>query len=369
MNAHTPYYPKINYLDWIKRHAPIPSENLSWSLALSGMPDPNPDLFKELVRDLPVIGMNHSGWLPLKEIIAHRYNTQIENVLTIYGTSQANFISISAILNSEDAVLIETPVYEPLASISSSVTKNIHYLVRRFENQWKFDLDELKKKLHQIRPRVFILTNPHNPTGVYFTQNEMQEICRLTQKTNTLLFVDEVYRDAVPDIESKSAFELSDHVIVTTSLTKCYGLGALRAGWMVAPSQIIQSAEYVHDRLSARNPLIQEELTNRILRDNSVLYQCGKERWGRLNQNRAVLEKVIQKNQWETILPSTSLVVFCRIPYLPWNEIYQKTINAGVLLTAGEYFGDDYRFRIALTADPEKFAIDCNQIELALSAD
>lgn len=358
----------ILYLDWVKRKAPPPNEKLSWGLALSGLPDPNPDFFKEVTRDLPLFGTNHNFWLPLKEILAYRYHCDLENVLPTFGTSQANFIAISALIQSADPVLIEMPVYEPLVTIVKGISTNIHYLTRRPELNWNFDLDELKDVLWKMKPKLFILTNPHNPTGTYYLDKDFEQICELAQQTNTILLVDEVYRDAVKELQERSTFQLAKNVVITSSLTKCYGLSALRIGWMIAPKQLIQNAELFHDRIVARNPLILEELANRILRNQPLLDKCGKERWNRLEQNRIVLEEIVQKHSWEVVIPKISLVVFIKIRNLNWKQIDQKAQNAGVLLTYGGFFGDATRFRIALTAEPEEFQTLIKKLEMALTS-
>ncbi|MCX7836193.1 MAG: pyridoxal phosphate-dependent aminotransferase [bacterium] len=357
----------IVYLDWVKRKAPPPTESLSWGLALSGLPDPQPEWFQEVLQDLPLFGANHNFWLPLKETLAQRYHCLIENVLPTFGTSQANFIAISALVSPNDSVLVETPVYEPLVTILQSLTSNVHFIKRRPELQWSFDLDELKSFVFQKRPKVVVFTNPHNPTGTFYRDNEIQQICALAQEAETFVLIDEVYRDAVPELQNSSAFQMGTNVLITSSLTKCYGLSALRAGWVIAPSQIIQNAEYIHDRLTARNPFIWEELIRRILNNQQLMDLCGKNRWNRLTTNQSNLKEIANQQGWEVIFPSTSLIVFVQIKKLSWDEIYQRALREGVLVTAGNFFGDHSRFRIALTAEPEEFQKLINKLLKALN--
>ncbi|MCA1562062.1 MAG: aminotransferase class I/II-fold pyridoxal phosphate-dependent enzyme [Acidobacteria bacterium] len=95
------------------------------------------------------------------------------------------------------------------------------------------------------------LSNPNNPTGAVLSDEAMQRIVRRCESTGTWLLADEVYLGAEIDRPRTPSFwGMSDRVIVTSGLSKAYGIPGVRVGWIVGPREVVSSCWTQHDYLT-----------------------------------------------------------------------------------------------------------------------
>src|SRR6478609_8292119 len=130
------------YMRWAKEHAAA-----RYNLANSGLLGcSTADLVLE-PGDIQVNTANRDGYLPLLEAIAAQYGVSPEQVVTAPGTSGANFLAFSALIEPGDEVLVERPTYEPLLAALGFLGAQIRRFERRFENGYHLDLDEVRSQL------------------------------------------------------------------------------------------------------------------------------------------------------------------------------------------------------------------------------
>jgi aspartate/methionine/tyrosine aminotransferase len=115
------------------------------------------------------------------------------------------------------------------------------------------------------RTRVVSVTNRHNPTGMRMSDDVVREVARVAAKGGAYLVVDEVYApfDAFVDDRGQfpgSARHIAPNVVAVSSLTKCYGLGAHRIGWLLAPAEIAARARDVVTACHGALPLAHAHL-------------------------------------------------------------------------------------------------------------
>ena len=104
---------------------------------------------------------------------------------------------------------------------------------RRFEDGWRVSAAEVERNLSR-HTRLIVITNFHNPSGVLTDNQILKEVGELATRSNARVLVDEVYLgDAFWPSRLQTAFHLGDHFVVTSSLTKAYGLSGLRCGWIL----------------------------------------------------------------------------------------------------------------------------------------
>ncbi|MCH7814785.1 MAG: pyridoxal phosphate-dependent aminotransferase, partial [Planctomycetes bacterium] len=174
-----------------------------------------------------------------------------ERVLPVPGTSCANFIALAATAHTGDRVLIESPGYDPLLRVARFLGLQVRRFDRRPDRDWRADLEALRAGLREGALAV-VMTNLHNPSGRLCPADDLAEIAALTAEYGARLIVDEVYLDyAVLNAgrARSSAIGLGEQVLVTDSLTKVYGLGGLRAGWLIAEPQVLRRAREIVDLL------------------------------------------------------------------------------------------------------------------------
>jgi aspartate/methionine/tyrosine aminotransferase len=145
-------------------------------------------------------------------------------------------------------VVVDVPSYEPFRALPSFLGAELRPLRRRPEDGWQIDPLEVRKLLAGGRgPGHVFLANPHNPTGALIERDRMQAIAREAERAGGHLIVCEVYMEYVPNERRVHAFELAPNGISIGSLTKAYGLGPLRAGWIVLGAALARDAVHVRD--------------------------------------------------------------------------------------------------------------------------
>jgi len=130
-------------------------------------------------------------------------------------------------------------VYEPIVRAAEGLSAKIAYFSRDPGKGAPVDPDAIGRALTD-RTKLVVVTNLHNPTGAYVDDATLSAVADVVRRRGAHLFVDEVYRDLVDGTgeRSPSAFHLGPSIIATSSLTKVYGLGWMRAGWVIAPPEI-----------------------------------------------------------------------------------------------------------------------------------
>src|ERR1017187_1251092 len=162
-----------------------------------------------------------------------------ENVVYTLGTSMANYIALAALVHRGDEVLVERPTYDPLLAILDHIGAKVSRFERRAEKGFRLGLGELE---HQLTPatRLVVLCNLHNPSGALTDDSTMRQVGELAAKLGARVLVDEVYLETLFDQSWRSAFHLGPNFVVTSSLTKAYGLSGIRCGWVLAQPDLAQ---------------------------------------------------------------------------------------------------------------------------------
>ncbi len=347
----------IVYLEWAKL-----SSQAKISLSRSGVPDL---LLRDLpltleVRDLEISGRNPYGYEPLLEAIAHRYGVGAENVVLTQGASQAIFMVCAGLLEPDDRVVVEKPAYEPLLSCPRFFRAGIMRLERRFENKFLVDLDDYRRLLAQ-GAKLIILTNLHNPTGVFLNREQIAVLAAEADKAGAYLFIDEIYLEFMSDELSRSAFGLSDRVIVASSLTKVYGLGGLRCGWILASPEVAQKLRRLTDYLVVEGVFIGEVIAARLF---PYLDQLRQKNRGWLEANQQLVGNFIAgepKLSW--VEPAGGVVCFPRLEAgRSGDEFSQRLrLEAEVSVVPGSFFELREHFRLG-------YAVSSAQLAKALEA-
>lgn len=135
-------------------------------------------------------------------------------------------------------------------------------IIREPNNRFCVQLHEVESQLKFGLCAVF-LTNLHNPTGQLGYRETMRELARLCTRHNTTWIVDEVYLDAAHLSLGQprwSAAQLGDNVVAINSLTKIYGLGGIRSGWIIASEATANRVRGLVNLISGDNPAPSEGL-------------------------------------------------------------------------------------------------------------
>lgn len=169
----------------------------------------------------------------------------IDDIYLGNGVSELITMSMQALLNNGDEVLIPAPDY-PLwtASVSLSGGTPVHYLCDEAAD-WFPDTKDIVSKITP-RTRALVLINPNNPTGAVYSKEILLDIIELARKHNLILFTDEIYSKIIyDDAKFYPLASLADDVFIVSfnGLSKSYRLAGFRSGWMIlsGPKELARS--------------------------------------------------------------------------------------------------------------------------------
>jgi aspartate/methionine/tyrosine aminotransferase len=229
-------YTTAAYLAWARRWF----GTVRYDLALSGVPS--------VALDAPDDEDAQDGPERFRAAIARYNDVPRDEATPALGTSHGIWLTYAALVSPGEEVLVEAPGYEPLLRSAEGIGARVN----RFERPAPgFALDpERVARAMTPKTRVVAVTTLHNPTGVRASDEALRETARVCAARSAHLLVDEVYAplDGLADAEGVfrgSARKLAPNIVAIGSLTKCYGLGAHRIGWLLGPREVVARVEDV----------------------------------------------------------------------------------------------------------------------------
>ncbi len=174
-------------------------------------------------------------------------NLSIEDIYTGNGVSELINLSMSALLNDSDEILVPAPDY-PLwtACVTLAGGKVVHYLCDE-EAEWYPDMDDIRKKITD-RTKAIVIINPNNPTGAVYPREVLQEIVEIARQHQLIIFSDEIYDRLVMDdaVHIPIASLAPDLFCVTFSgLSKSHMIAGFRIGWMILSGNKKIARDYI----------------------------------------------------------------------------------------------------------------------------
>jgi aspartate/methionine/tyrosine aminotransferase len=357
------------YMEWAKLRS-----SAKYNLATSGMANLPLSELGVALDELEINGPTVYGYDPLLKAVAARYRVPQEYVVSAMGTSFANYLALAAATESGNEVLIEQPAYDPMLGAARYLGLEIRRFQRKPEQNFAIDVAELERNLSS-RTRLIVLCNMHNPSGALVADSVLSELAALARSRNAYVLVDEVYREMLFQAEPQSAFHLDpERFIVTSSLTKAYGLSGLRCGWVLAPAKLAQRMWKIHDVHAATYPFMTEYLSVIAL---EKLSQIAARMKSILDENRALLREFLaHRDDLDYFWPEYGAIVFPRLKHgsvADFCRLLRDRFDTSIV--PGEFFEMPEHFRIgvgALTADVraalQQLAKGLDQYQASLAA-
>jgi aspartate/methionine/tyrosine aminotransferase len=201
--------------------------------------------------DQPLGYSQPNGSLALRERLAAIYpGADVEQIEVTNGTSEANYLIALSQLRPGDEVAMEVPNYMQMPGVARSLGATVRTFSLRQDTGWEPDWEEFERAVTS-RTRLLYLSNPNNPTGSILSRGAMERIVSRCESTGTWILADEVYLGAEIDGERTTSFwGMSDRVVVTSGLSKAYGIPGVRIGWLVGPGALISECWSQHDYLT-----------------------------------------------------------------------------------------------------------------------
>jgi aspartate/methionine/tyrosine aminotransferase len=349
------------YLAWAKLHS-----DARFSLASSGVLDYPLAELPVRIEDLEIGGTGPYGHPPLMERLAAKADVPKECVVYTLGTSMANFVALTALIHRGDEVLVERPTYDPLLTILEHIGAKVVRFERLPEKGFRLGLGELERKLTP-QTRLVILCNLHNPSSAFTDDSTMRQAGEMAAKVGARVLVDEVYLETLFNQPWRSAFHLGKNFVVTSSLTKAYGLSGIRCGWILAEPELVRRMWQVID-FTYGSPVHPAELLAVIALDH--LDRVRHRARGLLETNRGLVNEFLARRPELDCEPSRlGTTVFPRLRVgraADFVEMLRERFETSVV--PGEFFEQPQHFRIGFGGTTEIVRGGLEQMSAALEA-
>jgi len=250
------------------------------------------------------LGYTESQGAPaLRERVAEMYaGVDADHVIGLCAPEEGIFITMHALLEPNDEVVVLTPCYDSLINVVEYLGCRVaRWWVAEAEEPpdgpggWRLDLDALEQ-LVTPRTRLVIINFPHNPTGYLPSHDEWRRIIQIVERAGAWLFSDEMYRGLEYDPAARlaSGCDVYERAITLAGLSKTYGLAGLRVGWLALQDTAVRDRilgwkDYTTICASAPSEALGQvalqagdalaERSRRIIRDNLALAEPFFARW------------------------------------------------------------------------------------------
>jgi alanine-synthesizing transaminase len=224
------------------------------NLAVFGLEPPD-EIVQDMIRNLAnAAGYTDSKGLfaPRKSIVhytqqKHIAGVAVDDVYLGNGASELITMSLNALLDDGDEVLVPAPDY-PLwtASVSLSGGRPVHYLCDE-QSDWYPDIADIRSKITP-RTRAIVVINPNNPTGALYPTEVLEQIVQVAREHQLIVMADEIYDKTLYDGNVHTSIaSLADDVLFVTfnGLSKNYRSCGYRAGWMVVSGEKRHAKDYI----------------------------------------------------------------------------------------------------------------------------
>jgi len=306
----------------------------------------------------------------LAEHYSHKTGRELscDQFLCFPGTQTSLFAVLMGVAEAGDEVIVGDPMYATYESVILASGAKLVPVALRPEKGFRIDAGDIAKKVTP-KTRALLLTTPHNPTGAILTREDIDAIGKLAIEHDFWIISDEVYGELVFD---DSTFHsplanrnITERVIVVSSISKSHAAPGFRSGWCVGPCAFIeQLLPFAEAMLFGNQPFI-ADMTEKAIREGSSVAP------GMRKQYSARASLLKQRLEAETKLivhrPEAGMFAMINIAStgLTGNEYANDLLNQyGVAVMPGSSFGSTLEnwVRVALTIDDQSFEEACNRI-------
>ena len=294
----------------------------------------------------------------LRAAIADMQDVDVETVQVVTGASEALLVLFWLAAEDGANVILPQPGYPPFSALPESLGIETRYYALRKENDFRIDLDEIKR-LADRNTKLILINSPHNPTGATISDAELDSLHEFTASREIQLVSDEVYHPIYHGQyhgqATRSASRLP-HATVIHDFSKAFPLAGVRTGWMIEHDsrrrELYWNARTI---FSISNNTAGEMLAEIAMRHrNIVLGKTQHTATQNLRQLAAFMSEHRETLGW--IPPRGGVTAF---PWLVSGEnsrpFCQAAAEQGILLAPGDCWDAPAHFRLGFAAMTDKF--------------
>jgi aspartate/methionine/tyrosine aminotransferase len=324
-------------------------------------------------------------WYPLSEgserfrdRIAEWYpGAGVENVSITNGGSEANHLTLWSLLRPRDRLAFMVPNYMQGWGLGRHYANGTDVFRLRLRkngtdgNRWALDLDELEKAVTK-RTRVIMVCNPNNPTGSILSEEEMDALVAIARKRNAWLVADEIYRGAETDtdVAAPTFWGRYDKVVVTSGLSKAFGMPGLRIGWVVGPSDFVKELWVRHDYTTLTPGVLSDGLGAVAMQKRNRERILARTR-GIIRAQLPVLERWVERqgDRLTYVRPQAGAIAYLRYSGNLGSMALAERLRTeqSVLVVPGQVFSMGRFIRIGFGYDPKRLKRGLDRVGTVLA--
>ena len=346
---------------------------VAWNLSESGveplrleeLADTEEDRLSLFKQELAYTQTN--GTIDLRAAIAALYpGATADHIEVTNGGSEANCIALWQLLDPGDEMVIMTPNYMQARGLARGLGAAVRDWPLAYRTavqddstrsdaagRWIADVAALDAVVTP-QTKVIAICNPNNPTGAALTEADLDAICATASRVGAWVLSDEIYRGAErEDVETPSMWGRYDRTLVTSGLSKAYGLPGLRIGWIAGPPQLVETLWGVHDYTTIAPGALNDRLARMAFARRERLLARSR---GIIRSNYAIVRKWIEKRDGTLshAAPDAGAIAFIRYHHAINSTALIERLRdeQSVLVVPGDHFEMDGYIRLGFGSHP-----------------
>ncbi len=366
----------------LERLQSIWENQVDWNISESGV---HPLRVDELVDDHAAVAAllsqqlgypQTNGTPELRAAIAAMYpGATPDHIEVTNGGSEANCLALFHLVQPGDEVIMMTPNYMQVGGLARALGAIVKPWPLQLDEgpvpRWRPDSDRLAS-LVTSRTSAILLCNPNNPTGARMTGEDLNAICRVAARAGVWIVSDEIYRGAELDgVETESVWGRYERALVTSGLSKAYGLPGLRIGWVAGPPAVVDTLWGIHDYTTIAPGAINDRLARIALAPSRREQLLARTR-GILRANYPIVRAWIDRRAPAVshVPPDAGAIAFVRYRHaINSTALVERLRNEqGVLVVPGDHFEMDGYLRIGFGGDAAHLGASLGRIGDMLDA-
>lgn len=265
-----------------------------------------------------------------------------ENILVTVGGSEAIDLTIRAVVQPGDEVIIPEPCfvcYEPITQLTGGVPVHI---ATRAEDQFRLTADQLRAAITP-RTKLLIFPYPNNPTGAVMSAAEMEEIAAVLRETNVLVLSDEIYSELTYGLDRHVSIAslpgMAERTIVVNGFSKSYAMTGWRLGYAAGPAPLVKVMTKIHQSCIMSAPTTSQYAAITALRQCDDQIEMMRDEY---NRRRRYVVKALNEVGLTCFEPRGAFYVFpsIQISGLTSSEFCEQLLREKeVAIIPGSAFG------------------------------
>lgn len=299
------------------------------------------------------IANNHSHYAPSNgtpglrkaaaDFLAEKYGQKYDpsEILITNGVTESIYDFLTAVLNPGDVVLVPTPIFPLYIGDALSMGATVEQ-IDTSDDDFKLTPDKLQAALDKYGDRVkaLVMNYPTNPTGVMYTQDELDALADVVRDKPIFVLADEIYSELNYDQPHASMEKtLHDQVVLMNGVSKAWAMTGYRIGVVAAPKPILEQIAKIHQAITTTEPTPMQDAAEEALADGKDDALPMKKEF---QKRRDVLYDGLTQLGFECVKPKGAFYIFAKIPAgLEQDDtkfIYDLAEKGRVAVVAGSFF-------------------------------